>query len=80
MVMAHQCQNASIHTTLQIPNTCYLDIMKKLTLRLNETLHTSLKQLSLRENRSLHGEIVYRLKRVIDLNRMKPIKKELTDA
>jgi hypothetical protein len=54
--------------------------MKKLTLRLNETLHASLKQLSLRENRSLHGEIVYRLKRVIDLNRMKPIKKELTDA
>lgn len=73
----HLC---ALMVSLQIPRKCYIDIMKKLTLRLSESLHDSLKQLSLRENRSLHGEIVYRLKRAIDFNRMKITKKELNDA
>lgn len=50
--------------------------MKKLTLRLSDTLHESLKQLSERENRSLHGEIVYRLQRVVEVNQKGFPKKE----
>ncbi len=40
--------------------------MKKLTLRLSDGLHGALKQLSEHEDRSLHGEIVYHLKRVVE--------------
>jgi len=50
--------------------------MKKLTLRLSETLHTAIKQLSSQENRSMHGEIVYRLKRAVESRRNAPLKKE----
>lgn len=50
--------------------------MKKLTLRLSDPLHEALKQLSERENRSLHGEIVYRLKRVVEVHQKGPSKKE----
>ncbi len=50
--------------------------MKKLTLRLSETLHIALKQLSIQESRSMHGEIVYRLKRAIESGRNAPLKKE----
>lgn len=54
--------------------------MKKLTLRLSETLHIALKQLSSQENRSLHGEIVYRLKRAVESNKDVPLKKESDHA
>ncbi len=40
--------------------------MKKLTLRLSDCLHGALKQLSEHEDRSLHGEIVYHLKRAVE--------------
>lgn len=40
--------------------------MKRLTLRLSDLLHMALKELSAQENRSLHGEIVYRLKRAVE--------------
>ncbi len=40
--------------------------MKKLTLRLSDSLHSALKELSEREDRSLHGEIIYRLKRAVE--------------
>ena len=40
--------------------------MKKLTLRLTDALHGALKELSEREDRSLHGEIIYRLKRAVE--------------
>lgn len=52
--------------TLQIPVKWYSDTMKRLTLRLSDMLHEALKQLSTEENRSLHGEIVYCLKRAIE--------------
>jgi len=54
--------------------------MKKLTLRLSETLHFALKQLSSQENRSLHGEIVYRLKRAVESKRNTSLKKESDHA
>ncbi len=50
--------------------------MKRLTLRLSETLHTALKVLSVQENRSLHGEIVYLLKQTIGPDKSTPLKKE----
>ncbi len=40
--------------------------MKKLTLRLSDGLHGALKQLSEQEDRSLHGEILYHLKRAVE--------------
>lgn len=50
--------------------------MKRLTLRLSETLHTALKQLSVQENRSLHGEIVYLLKQTVGSDKSNLSKKE----
>ncbi len=49
----------------QIPSARYSDTMKMVTLRLPDTLHAELKELSEQENRSLHGEIVYCLKRAV---------------
>ena len=54
--------------------------MKKLTLRLTDTLHAALKQLSGEENRSLHGEIVYHLRRVIENGKQNPTNKESDDV
>lgn len=66
--------------TLQIPIKCYSDSMKMLTLRLPDTLHAALKQLSSQENRSMHGEIVYRLKRAIESGKKIPHNKEADHA
>jgi hypothetical protein len=54
--------------------------MKRLTLRLNDTLHTALKKLSAHEDRSLHGEIVYLLKQMVRNNKQRPVRKELDNA
>jgi hypothetical protein len=54
--------------------------MKKLTLRLSESLHTALKELSEQEDRSLHGEIVYRLKRAVESIQINSTRKEFHDA
>jgi len=50
--------------------------MKRLTLRLTDSLHAALKQISAQENRSLHGEIIYRLKRALDMKNITILKKE----
>ncbi len=54
--------------------------MKRLTLRLTDTLHAELKQVSLEENRSLHGEIIYRLKRALEVDKTVMRKKEASHA
>ncbi len=54
--------------------------MKKLTLRLSDGLHGALKQLSEHEDRSLHGEIVYHLKRVVESVTRTSQAKESIDA
>gem|GEM_PF-7063283 len=54
--------------------------MKRLTLRLSESLHTTLKELSVQENRSLHGEIVYLLKQRLGTHLQTPSRKESDDA
>lgn len=54
--------------------------MKKLTLRLSDALHVALKELSEQEDRSLHGEIIYRLKRVIESRKSHSHAKEPYDA
>jgi len=54
--------------------------MKKLTLRLSDGLHGALKQLSEHEDRSLHGEIVYHLKRVVESMNRTLQTKESADA
>lgn len=54
--------------------------MKKLTLRLSDSLHGALKELSEHEDRSLHGEIIYRLKRAVESRRNTLYKKELYHA
>ncbi len=54
--------------------------MKKLTLRLSDALHVALKELSEQEDRSLHGEIIYRLKRAVESKRNHFQEKELHDA
>lgn len=55
--------------------------MKKLTLRLSDGLHSALKALSEQEDRSLHGEIIYRLKRAVESRKSahnhNPLEKEL---
>lgn len=54
--------------------------MKKLTLRLSDALHVALKELSEQEDRSLHGEIIYRLKRAVESRMNHSHEKELHDA
>ena len=54
--------------------------MKKLTLRLSESLHEALKDLSQHEDRSLHGEIIYRLKRAVESRKHTLHKKELLNV
>ena len=50
--------------------------MKRMTLRLSETLHSALKELSVQENRSLHGEIVHLLKQTLESLTPSPRKEE----
>lgn len=67
--------------TVQILTTGYSDAMKMVTLRLPDTLHAELKELSEQENRSLHGEIVYCLKRAVASEKQTSLNnKELNDA
>jgi hypothetical protein len=54
--------------------------MKRLTLRLSDTLHEALKELSLEEQRSLHGQIVYLLKEMLGGTKHNRSKKELDDV
>jgi hypothetical protein len=54
--------------------------MKRLTLRLSDSLHEALKELSLEEQRSLHGQIVYLLKGNIGGKKPNRVKKESADA
>ena len=54
--------------------------MKKLTLRLSDALHVALKELSEREDRSLHGEIIYRLKRAVESRKNHSLEKESHDV
>lgn len=54
--------------------------MKKFTLRLSDALHVALKELSEQEDRSLHGEIIYRLKRAVESRKTHSHEKESHDV